>query len=92
MARAVSDLSIRLRAFRLSLHDVVATDVAVVAMAAAPAQVRLIRRGLAGLPAIGEVSSGDMAHMTLFRSRQLRMASSAGIVCAEPFCTALISS
>ena len=64
---AVSELSVRLRAFRLCLHDIVATDVAVVAIAAAPAQVRLIRRGLASLPAIGEVSSGDMAHMTLFR-------------------------
>jgi hypothetical protein len=64
---AMSEMCVRLRAFRLSLHDVVATDAAIVAIAAAPAQVRLIRRGLASLPAIRGVSAGDMAHMTLFR-------------------------
>ena len=64
---AMTELSGRLRAFRLSFHEVVATDAAVVAIAAAPAQVRLIRRGLASLPGIRGVSAGDMAHMTLFR-------------------------
>jgi hypothetical protein len=63
----MADLAGRLSAFRMSIHDVVATDTAVIAIAEAPAQVSSVRRGIARLPGIGRVSAGEMAHVTLFR-------------------------
>ena len=62
------------RGFRLCYRHLVATDAAIIAVAGEPNQVSALRRELLPiLPVPGDLSAGELVHMTLFRyARPLR--------------------
>jgi hypothetical protein len=62
------------------LDELIATDAAIIAAGRAPAWVRELRATVAGLPEVGDyVTSGELAHLTLFRYRG-QLADPAGLL------------